>query len=263
MEHELQNIGLPDKEAQVYKTLLEMGPLTVAELTKRAGINRTSGYHILASLEKKGFVGMTRKQKRVLYIAQDPQILSQDLAANIKEQQARLEEINRLMPEFRALYQEPITKPRVRYYEGIEGLKVIYEDSLLCREKEIRAYTSTEHLKDVLGSYAEDYFKRRAEKGISIRAIIQTDPYGIHLKKVQKEYLREIRLMPAQKFSISPEIYIYDNKVAYIGLREKFAVLVESQEIAEAEKRIYELAWEAAKVYDIKEEKKLKASKQK
>ena len=69
--------------------------------------------------------------------------------------------------------------------------------------------------------------------------------------------------MPYKKFSLSPEIYIYDNKVAYIGLKEKFGVIVESQEIAEAEKRIYELAWEASKIYDVEEEKKLKKSENK
>ena len=63
--------------------------------------------------------------------------------------------------------------------------------------------------------------------------------------------------MPLQN-TLSVPRYIYDNKVAYISLQEKFGVVVESKEIAEAEKRIYELAWEASKPYDIQEELKLK-----
>ena len=259
MELDLQNIGFSDKEARVYRALLEHGSLNVAEIAKLAEINRTSGYHILSSLIKKGLVGMTKKQKRVLYAAEDPGILSRYVSERVQEWQVKLGEVNESIPELRTLYQEPITKPRVRYHENMEGLKAIYEDSLLCREKEIRAYASTEHLKNVLGeSYAEDYFKRRTEKRIFIRSIIPTSPYGIKLKRIQKEYLRKIHLMPLQKYSISPEIYIYDNKVAYISLQEKFGVVVESKEIAEAEKRIYELAWEASKPYDIQEELKLK-----
>ncbi len=256
-----QNLGFSEKEDRVYRVLLESGPLTVAEIAKKAGINRTSGYHVLSSLQKKGLVSMTKRQKRTFYLAEDPQILSHYLGKIVEEWQRKWEEINLSIPELRALYQRSNLKPRVRYYEGIEGLKAIYEDSLLCKEKEIRAYASTENIKDVLGEYAEEYFRRRAQKGIFIRSIIPTSLYGLHLKRVQKEYKREIHLMPPEKFSISPEIYIYDNKVAYIGLKEKFGVVIESEEIANAEKKIYELAWEASKIYDLKEEERLKKKK--
>ncbi|MFH1564358.1 MAG: helix-turn-helix domain-containing protein [bacterium] len=258
MSISLQNFGLSDKEAKVYQTLLELGPQTVISVTKQAGVNRTTGYFVLESLQQKGLVGLTQKRKRVLYSANDPEIISHYVAKQTKEWQERLSQINKIIPELRAIYQKPTSKPTVRYYEGIDGLKNIYEDSLLCKEKHIRSYTSTEKLKDIMGDYAEQYFIRRAQNNIFIRSIATAEPYGFHLKKVQKKFLREVRLMPREKYAITPEIYIYDNKVSYIDLAEKFGVVTESDEIAKAEKKIYELAWEAAKKYDGEEEKKLK-----
>jgi sugar-specific transcriptional regulator TrmB len=254
----LQNFGLSEKEAKVYQALLEFGPLTVIEMTKKAGINRTTGYFVLESLQKKRLIGLTQKRKRVLYAANDPEALSRYVADQLEGWRQRLNQLNKVIPELKALYQEPTPKPRVRYYEGIEGLKTIYEDSLLCREKEIRSYTSTEKLKDVMGDYAEDYFARRVKNNIFIRSIATIGPYGYHLKKVEKKYLRKMRFVPKDKYAITPEIYIYDNKIAYIDLPEKLGVIIESKEIADAEKKIYELAWEAAKKYDEIEEKKLK-----
>ena len=43
----LTSLGLQDNEARVYLALLELGRGNVTEVSKAAGLNRTSGYDIL------------------------------------------------------------------------------------------------------------------------------------------------------------------------------------------------------------------------
>ena len=56
MENLIKDLGLEENEAKVYQALLELGPSTVSQITKKAGITRTFGYQILQKLSIHGFV---------------------------------------------------------------------------------------------------------------------------------------------------------------------------------------------------------------
>ena len=101
-----------------------------------------------------------------------------------------------------------------------------------------------------LPGYFPEYYKRRAKAGISIRAIIPKTEIGIERSTHDKEEMREMAFVPADKYYFSPEINIYDNKVMIASWREKLGIIIESTEIADAMKKIYELAWAEAKRLD-------------
>ena len=73
---------------------------------------------------------------------------------------------------------------------------------------------------------------------------------GLERKTLDAEEKREIAFVPADKYYFSPEINIYDDKVMIASWREKLGVIIESHEIADAMKKIYELAWAEAKKLD-------------
>ena len=100
-------------------------------------------------------------------------------------------------------------------------------------------------------------FKRRAGKGIAIRAIIPDTEAGLERKSFDKEEMRETALVPKNAFLFSPEINIYDNKVMIASWREKLGIIIESNEIADAMKKIFELAWVEAKRLDSDLKRKL------
>lgn len=72
-----------------------------------------------------------------------------------------------------------------------------------------------------------------------------------------KEEMRTAFLIPEEKFRFSPEINIYDNKVMIASWREKLGIIIESAEIADAMKKIYELSWQEAKRLDQKKVKNI------
>src|SRR3989338_6829043 len=128
---QLQSFGFGEKETTVYVALLELGKGTVSQISRKAGINRTTGYDILASLSNKGLVTISGKEPKSEYAVEPP------------------ESIVRFLKQ--------------KFYEGNEGLKHVYEDTLTSREP-IRAYATVDDMHKALPNYFPEYYNRRTQK---------------------------------------------------------------------------------------------------
>lgn len=233
----------------------------VTQITRKAGLNRTTGYDVLDNLVAKGLVSISGKEPKQEYAAESPERIISLLEREKEIKNEQLKKIRSLLPEIKSLHNVTL-RPRVRFYEGIQGLKDIYEDTLTSHEQ-IRAYANISEMHEGLAGYFPKYYERRAGKGISIRAIIPDSPVGKNRANKDKEEMRESMLVPVEKYNFLPEINIYDNKVMIASWREKLGIVIESAEIADAMKKIYELAWQGARIEEkeiekIREEYKVK-----
>ncbi|MFH1749845.1 MAG: helix-turn-helix domain-containing protein [bacterium] len=249
MEKLFMQLGLSQKEASVYLALLELGPALVTKIASRAKINRTTCYDTLEKLIELGFVSRVTKTGKKTYTAEHPETLIAYLEKKSNEFQNNAKEVKKLLPELKAIYSEKGKRPRVRFYEGRQGIETVYEDTLTSHET-IKAYASVTNMHKALPHYFPEYYQRRTAKRIFIKAILPATKEGIERKKSDKIEARESKLVPVDKFNFSPEINIYNDKVAIMSLAEEFGIIIESKEIAEAQKRIFDLAWETAKKYD-------------
>jgi len=241
----LQYLGLSEKETTVYMALLELGKGTVSQISRKAGINRTTGYDILSSLADKRLVNISGKEPKSEFAVEPPEAIVTYLKYQLEETNEQIKKAEALVPELRLVHATQ-NRPKVKFYEGSEGLKHVYEDTLNSSEP-IRAYANVDDMHKGLPNYFPEYYKRRAEKNISIRAIVPKTPSGEERKSHDLEEKREIAFVPPEKYYFSPEINIYDNKVMIASWREKLGIIIESAEIADAMKKIYELAWAEAK----------------
>lgn len=239
------SLGFSDKEAAVYLVLLSLGKGTVTEISRGAEINRTTGYTILDSLVSKGLATISGKEPKQEYIAESPDSILQMLRRKKSEVDLFLEKANVMIPQLKSI-QHVGDRPQVRFYEGKQGLEQVYEDTLTATE-EIRAYATVDDMHTALPHYFPKYYKRRANKGIAIRAIIPSTPIGKVRATQDKAEKRRTALIPPNKYYFSPEINVYDNKVMIASWREKLGIIIESTEIADAMKKIFELAWAEAK----------------
>ncbi|MEK7569343.1 MAG: helix-turn-helix domain-containing protein [Patescibacteria group bacterium] len=245
----LIDVGLKEKEADVYLSILALGQGTASKIARRAHIVRTTVYDILSSLFDKGLVTLTGKEPKQEYVAESPDNLKIYLEAELAKRKTDLDDANdSLIPQLKSVHNVS-NRPKVMFYEGEEGIRRVYEDTLTSREP-IRAYADIENMYRGLPGYFPEYFKRRAEKNIKIRAVIPNSAEGRERKSKDKEELRESALVPENIFHFTPEINIYDNKVMIASWREKLGIIIESAEIAEAMKTIYELSWKEAKRLD-------------
>lgn len=246
LEKILEEIGIEGKKAEVYLACLELGGATAYLIAKKAGIKRPTAYDIINSLMRDGLVHKNIKGKVAYYSPTDPLSL-------IERQRERMERIHKAMPLLQNLYNAPKSKPFIQYFEGREGIREMYEDSLKSLKKgdEILGYVG-EGVAEHLPEYANDYVKRRVEKGIVFRGIYKAVPGLMEYMKHNQKQLRVGRILSEKDFPVSNETNIYKNKIAIASYgTEMFGMLIESQEIARSQKAIFELAWRGAEGLEV------------
>ena len=148
IEKTLQSIGFSEKEANVYLALLELGKGTVSEISRRASINRTTGYDILNNLTNKGLVSISGKEPKQEYIAKSPDRIKKFLTNELEKKRESIKEAERIIPQLKSLHNLG-DRPKVRFYEGADGLQEVYEDTLTSHEP-IKAYANVDDMHKAL-----------------------------------------------------------------------------------------------------------------
>jgi sugar-specific transcriptional regulator TrmB len=236
----LTGIGLTDKEAKVYLACTEVGESVVSDISKSAKINRVTAYDILEKLKKKGLVGYITKRKTKYFTCIKPEIL-------LEEFEKRTSELRTAIPKFKRLTGET-NHPRVRYFEGLEGIKAIYADTLTSKT-EILNFSNSEEIRVKWPTYDNEYVSKRAEKQIFLRGICPKDRAGEIVKAQDEKYHREMRLIPRDRFNFTNEINIYDDKVSIISFKDELiGMIIESVEIANSQRAIFDMCWQFAEI---------------
>ena len=238
----LADLGLPKSKGVVYLATLETGSGSAIEIAKKAKLPRTTAHEILQQLVALGLVSFITKGRTRIYTAEAPQ----KLKLLLKDKEHKLDSI---LPELASLSHTSGTKPKVRFYEGVEGIKTVFEDTLMVHDKLLRGILSMQDLYDIPGKiYMDDYVERRVEKEIKLRVIRS------EMKDVEeawpasgKEH-RELHYAP--KDMIFPmTMYLYDNKVGIISTEnENFGMIIESKDFYETQKHLFEVLWQVTKV---------------
>lgn len=244
--HIFKQIGLTEKEAKVYLACIENGTSPVSQIGETAGINRVTTYSILEKLVQKGLVGSFTKKKVKYFTAADPEVVVEEYEKRAKELKSALPDLKRLTGE--------TPHPQIRFFEGIEGIKTIYADTLTSKT-EILNYSNSQEIRNQWPSYDNDYVKKRAKKGIQLRGLAPKDPAGEKVHKDDKKFAREMRLLPEEQFPFTNEINIYDNKVAIISYdNELIGMIIESPAIANSQRAIFNMCWQFAEILGSKEQ---------
>lgn len=218
---------------------LEAGPASVAKLAQKSGLKRGTIYEFLGEMLEKGLLEVTISGKRKLYAGTPPKKLHR-----IIERQRQI--LENLLPDLSLLTNIGSSKPRIRFYEGKEGLlKAYYEILDLPVGSEVLGFATFEGIYKLFPKSAVDiYIKKRVAKRIKEKLIIPSDEYAQNHSADNKKEFRETIMIPKSKFSISSEINIYQNKVAITSLgEEKVAVIIESQQMADTQRAIFNLLW--------------------
>jgi sugar-specific transcriptional regulator TrmB len=248
VREKLQTLGLNQKEATIYLSLLENGEMSVSDLAKSVKMQRTSLYDLLPPLVSSGLVvQVPHAVKR--YAAAAPDSIPLLLEAQAKQLEHLAGEARGLVPELQRASIQASAKPSITIHEGEQGIKKLYDITLKCKSF-IRSFLTADTLEEFDSEYARDYFRRRAKKGINIRGILNNSELSRGYQKKSKQFLREIHLVPQEKMDIVPEVYIYDDTIAIFSLKEKIGVEIHSKDIAHAFQKLYDLAWERSEQYD-------------
>lgn len=246
-EKELQNLGLSEKESLVYLAALELGPETVQNIAKKAGINRATTYLQIKSLKEKGLMSEFEKGKKTFFAAESPDQLGRLLNVWEKELDFKKAEVQRILPALKDMFDGAGERPKVRFFEGTEGARAIQLNFLATKSKKIEAFSNLDKLLEVFPKHEQDYSARRISQGIKSR-LIYTRKDGPFAGDTDPAKLREAKYLPPEKLPLEADITIYDDKVALSSYKAKpISVVIEDKEIANTLRAVFEVIWESIK----------------
>lgn len=251
----LQKIGLTEKDADVYLACLELGTQPASVIAKKAGLKRPTTYLILEGLLKKGLVSEYTGSNVKYFTSVSPEYLLNYVEKQRRELSSHQRELEQYLPQFQALTNPYSLSPKVRFYEGIEGIERIMNDTLTTKET-LRSYSTIDAWfnRQDTREYILWYGKQRIfEKKIPLRCICPDTPAS--RKYLEEDYpdskvngISHFRWLPSDIQDFSNEINIYENKVAIACLKknELLGIVIESEGIASTQKSIFEIAWKSA-----------------
>lgn len=236
---QLQNLGIEKKQAQVYLACLELGSATVQELARQSGIKRTSVYNFLDEMKKVGLINEIKQDNRILITPEDPQVL-------LKNMQNKTKKMEKILPELRGIFNLPGHKPKVRYYEGIGGIKKAYAE-MVSKKETIYGYSDYEKMFLAFEKSPEKDWpwhvpEERVKKKIFFYNIAKDGQVAREVKRKDKQQLRQTKLVKG--LELDTEINIYGNFVLMISFRRPYtAVIIEDRAIAMSMKSIWQMSW--------------------
>jgi sugar-specific transcriptional regulator TrmB len=253
----LIDFGLSEKEARVYLALFELEVATVNEIAKKTGVNRSSAYVVLESLKKQGFVSTTGNEKVQKFAATTPEMLMRLAEERADKQNKMKEKIKNILPELKSMHKDTKHRPKVYIYEGEEAWKVgfydVFDEQVKKGMKKFRVYEDLADLKinnefNFFSSIGEDVKKKGAKMYLispdTKESLWAVNEYRKHDSK------DEFAIIPTNKFKKTTKsvlgLSIYEDKIEFFS-RDLFMVIIESKEIADVMKNIFDLAWEESK----------------
>jgi len=247
----LEKFGFSPKESKIYLTALELGSSSVIQIAQKARINRGTTYDILESLIKKGLISYFIKGKKRYFAAEKPERLldvlenqRKELLTKEEEIEKRQQEIKELLPELRSIYNLPTEKPKVRFFEGKEGILNIYEE-ILQETDEVWFYGAFKDLFHVFPNFIS-MIKRQIKAGLKIRDLVTRSKEALKVRVLYKKPKQEMRFLP-KGLGLTTDNMIYGNKFAMISFGQKMhGVVIESREIVQTQRKIFEILWEKA-----------------
>ncbi len=242
LEKFLQEFGLSQSKTKVYLAALQVGSGSAVDISKVALLPRTTTHEILQQLVGLGLVSFLMIGRTRVYTAEKPT----KLKTLLQEKERKLDGV---LPELLSLYNTSGNRPEVRRYDGIVGIKTVFEDTLTVSDKKIFGILSMRDLYEVLGKeYMDDYVARRIHAGIKLSVIRSEKKEVEDAWSASTKELRDLHYAP-EDMIFPMTIYLYDNKVGIIGnTKENFGMIIESKDFYRTMKNLFDVFWQVSRV---------------
>lgn len=251
----LENTGLSEAEGSVYLALLELGSQPASTVAKKAGLKRGHTYNVLSDLATKGIVQEFVKGSVKYFTACSPVVLLSLLERRREELEVKKTGLLQVVPELERIRNPFSVQPKVRLFQGIDGIKEIYEDTLRTNDKNLYAIGDFDHFfprdnDPELNDWIWKYCSRRAKLGITYIGITNksaTSDLAFQKRKKEKRILKML-----QGIDLPVEVNIYGNKVAIISSsKDMVGLIIEDKPTADTFRNLHKAIWQMLPEYKI------------
>lgn len=241
-EQVLIDNGLSRKEATLYLAVLESGELTHARAAEKSRLKRSTVYSLVEGLKAKGILSETKRSGISYVSALAPKLLVERFDHSVEQARSILPQLIDLA------FASPI-KPRIRFYDGMEGIKDILLDAATSGKDYIGFIDYTLMPKEIYRHIRTKVAPARQKIGNNLRLLMPKNATNV---RIQKDYRQKIehRMVdfPSRKNHI--EILLYDrSKIGCMSYmkHEMFGVVIDSEGIYQTLHDLFMIIWQNAK----------------
>jgi sugar-specific transcriptional regulator TrmB len=238
----LKDLGLSENEAKVYFAALSLGPAAILKIARAAEIKRTTVYSVVEALKNKGLMNIEIKGWKKLFVAENPEQLESMI-------NTRREKLKNTLPEFAALYNLKGGESVIKYYEGLEAVKGVYENLLktVRPHEDYMVIVAQEPWYKVDEGFIRDFAKRRAKLNINVRMIMRASEVAQEFKKYEKNYNAKIKIIP-KGTTLSTNAVIIPERLVLNQLSPPImSIVIESKSIIQMHQELFEIVWHSIK----------------
>lgn len=235
----LRENGLTTKEISLYLASLALGEAGITDLAAKAKLKKSTAYLVFESLQNKGLMGSFRTKSGNKFVATTPKML-------VSKSEKQLESLKEIVPQLDAIRRNEEGEPAITYYHGKEGYFLAVQDTLKYPNTTVRHIGSLKEIHSVIGlDYdLKQVVPERMRQNIFLKALYYQSELSPEIRSLDDQgQLREIRFLP-ENFLCRTYTMIYEGKVAIVSSRKELVtIIIESRDIAEAERQKFELIW--------------------
>lgn len=239
-------LGFSEREATVYVAVLRLGIATAPRVVEATGMSRATVHDTLESLGHMGLVTAYVEEGERRFGAEPPERLLNVLRLQRQEVELRELHAERLLPQLAALHTAKAGKPRIRYIEGIDGLRNMQREFEARDEDAIQmvGYDAFCAISD--RRLTRDHHEILRDRKSTIRSMIVTDK-DVAVPPVPG---LEVRQVPASFFEVMGEVSICGDRALLFSFANGIiAIEITSPSIASTLRASLELAWKAAEQF--------------
>ncbi|MEO5927652.1 MAG: helix-turn-helix domain-containing protein [Patescibacteria group bacterium] len=254
-EKTLMNAGLSQDEARVYAALLEYGPQGAGELLSRLSpMKRGLLYKTLERLTERKLALQKEMRGKFQFFPESPDSLVAIAKAHAAQAGQVASDLEAALPELKTKYNLSTERPTVRFFEGKEGLRELYEDKISSGASKltfIRTARARDY-RDLFGTWFSNYLQRQTEAGMKVTALTVDDEHANHDARIDKARgVNRVWVRP-EDYSAPIEIDTYGDKVQIVSFgKEVSGILIENASLALAMREILALAQAGAEANPV------------
>ena len=232
MKEELQKLGMTKSEAILFELLIKYGSISGSQLAKKSGIDRTTTYNLLSSLNTKGYVSYLIKDGLKKYQISNPSNLKKFAEETVQIAESIIKQINETK-------QKVNSDSSVEIYEGKNAPKVMYHHYISEKNQEFYTYGGYGKMFSKLDPEINEYIKEFKSNKNSLYSFIPKDYPNI-------EKLRMIpgKIKQTNSKSIPVGFTVSSNTVTFhIYEDESKVIMIKHPCVAKSIRELFELAW--------------------
>lgn len=251
----LMEAGLASGDAHVYAALLESGVQTAGELAKKIKqLKRPTLYNILRDLKDRGLVAERRRRGKLMFAPLPPLALLSLAESRRKDAEVAAERVEKAVAELQSKYLISFMRPAIKYYEGVDELKLMYERFLKRKGGDAYLIRSNDPLvhKKHFGKWWGTYVSRRAKTKTRVHALTPDHARAVHDPEVDAANNVIRTWINSEDYASAVDIHVTGDILAVSSYgKELFSLTIENAEIARAFADVFRLAEKGAKTTHV------------